>query len=287
MLAEKIKRAEELVHCWVDSWGVDGVYVAFSGGKDSTVLLDIVRKLYPSITAVFSNTGLEFPEIVKFVRTYPNVVELRPKLPFHKVVEKYGWPVISKNVSMAISRYRNTKRQDQRDYRLNGKIVNGKKLTAGTIPKKWQHMIHAPFKISEACCQHLKKNPFKKFEKTTGLKPLIGIMAGDSNIRQRDILSRGCNVYEAKAPQSRPLARWVEKDIYEYIREFSLPICEVYKWGYDRTGCMFCMYGLHQEEKNTGSNRFKKMKGTHPKLYNYCINKLGAGEVLDFLDIDY
>lgn len=283
----KLDYTRELIRCWVESWGVENVYLAYSGGKDSEVLLHIVRSMYPNVLAVFSNTGLEFPEIVKHVRTHGNITELRPKMPFHKVIEKYGWPVISKNVSMAISRYRTTKRQDQRDYRLNGKVVKGKKLTAGTIPKKWQYMINAPFRISEACCQQLKKNPFKKFERKTGMKPMIGIMSGDSDIRRRDILSRGCNVYDARSPQSRPLANWGEQDIYDYIAEFGVKICEIYGKGYDRTGCIFCMYGLQQEEKNTGENRFKKMKLTHPKLYDYCINKLGAGAVMDFMGIAY
>lgn len=284
---EKLEYTKELIRCWVDSWGVGGVYLAYSGGKDSEVLLHIARGLFTDIPAVFSNTGLEFPEIVKHVRTHNNVHELRPKMPFHKVIEKYGWPVISKNVSMAISRYRNTKRQDQRDYRLNGKVVDGKKLTAGTIPKKWQYMLDAPFAISEACCQQLKKNPFRKFEKATGLKPMIGIMSGDSDIRRRDIMNRGCNVYDAGHPQSRPLAKWDEQDIYEYIKRFDVEICSVYGEGYDRTGCIFCMYGLQQEIKNTGSNRFEKMKRTHPKQYDYVINKLGAGEVLDYMGITY
>lgn len=44
-----------------------GVYVAFSGGKDSTVLYWLARKIYPNIKAVFCNTRNEHPEIVKFV----------------------------------------------------------------------------------------------------------------------------------------------------------------------------------------------------------------------------
>ena len=44
------------------------VYVAFSGGKDSTVLLDLCRMFDPNIKAVFCNTGNEFPDIVRFVR---------------------------------------------------------------------------------------------------------------------------------------------------------------------------------------------------------------------------
>ena len=44
----------------------DSTYVSFSGGKDSTVLLDLVRRINPNIPAVFSNTGLEYPEIQAF-----------------------------------------------------------------------------------------------------------------------------------------------------------------------------------------------------------------------------
>lgn len=39
------------------------VYVSFSGGKDSTVLLDLARRIYPDIPAVFIDTGLEYPEL--------------------------------------------------------------------------------------------------------------------------------------------------------------------------------------------------------------------------------
>ena len=50
------------------------VYVAFSGGKDSTVLLHLVRSLFPEVPAVFVNTGLEYPEINQFVETIDNVI---------------------------------------------------------------------------------------------------------------------------------------------------------------------------------------------------------------------
>lgn len=98
-LDSKIKMTQYRIREWVDRYGKDGVYVSFSGGKDSTVLLDIVRKMYPNIKAVFVDTGLEFPEIREFVKTFDNVDWLKPKMNFKQVIEKYGYPMISKEVS--------------------------------------------------------------------------------------------------------------------------------------------------------------------------------------------
>lgn len=68
------------------------VRVSFSGGKDSTVLLDIVRGIYPDTPADFYNTGVEFPEIVEFVKTVPNVNILRPEKSFRQCKKEYGYP---------------------------------------------------------------------------------------------------------------------------------------------------------------------------------------------------
>lgn len=284
---KKLEYTKELIRCWVESWGVGNVYLAFSGGQDSTVLEDIVHELYPKIPLVFSNTGLEYPEIVKFVSTFDNLTIIKPKKTFRRVIKENGWPVVSKDVAMAINRYNVTKFPEQKDYRLNGKVVNGKKMTRGVIPKMWRYLLKAPFKISDACCDHLKKSPFKKFNKESGKKAMIGNRAQDSNIRFRDIANRGCNVYEAKHPQSRPLSYWTDKDINTYIKEKDISICSIYGMGYQHTGCMFCMFGLMQELKKTHTHRFLMMKTTHPKYYDYCINKLGGGEVLDFMKFPY
>lgn len=75
------------------------VFVSFSGGKDSTVLLDLARKIYSDIPAVFVDTGLEYPELRAFVKTKENVNWLRPKYSFTNIIEKYGYPVISKEIA--------------------------------------------------------------------------------------------------------------------------------------------------------------------------------------------
>ena len=78
------------------------VCVSFSGGKDSTVLLHIARQIYPDIPAVFSNTGLEFSSIQRFVKTWDNVDIVVPKMNFVQVVSTYGYPLIGKEVAEAI-----------------------------------------------------------------------------------------------------------------------------------------------------------------------------------------
>ena len=91
-LEAKIAMTLRRIREWYEYW--DGnVYVSFSGGKDSTVLLHLVRQYYPDVPAVFSDTGLEFPEIREFVKTVPNVTWLRPALTFKKVIEKHGYVI--------------------------------------------------------------------------------------------------------------------------------------------------------------------------------------------------
>ena len=241
-------------------------------------MLHLVRSLYPEIPAVFCNTGLEYPEIVKFIKTIDNVVWLKPKMNFKNVLDKYGYPVVSKEVAKQIREIRNTKSNKLRNRRLYG--INKK---GGRLSDKWKYLINAPFKISDYCCDVMKKRPFKAYEKATGNKPIIGMMVSDSRSRLRlYIKSGGCNAFDASRPTSNPLMVWLEKDIWEYIRRYNIPYSGIYDMGFHRTGCMFCMFGVHLEEK---PNRFQLMEKTHPKLYKYCMENLGCRKVLDYIGV--
>lgn len=102
-LSVKVQLTKQRIREWVHKYGEDGVYVSFSGGKDSTVLLHLVREMYGDvIPGVFVDTGLEYPEIREFVRTFDNIVWLKPKKNFKKVIEEYGYPFISKEVSECV-----------------------------------------------------------------------------------------------------------------------------------------------------------------------------------------
>jgi 3'-phosphoadenosine 5'-phosphosulfate sulfotransferase (PAPS reductase)/FAD synthetase len=277
----KIKYTEKRIINWYEYWG-GKVYISFSGGKDSTVLLDICRKLYPDIVAVFCDTGLEFPEIRKFVKTIDNVLWIKPAMNFKEVINKHGYPIISKEVSGDVHKVRS---------RPNGKTAQRfdpdsdyiKKYGMRYCVEKYKYLIDAPFKISDICCDVLKKNPSHNYEKQTGNKPIIGMMASDSVNRATNYLKNGCNAFSGRE-SSNPIAFWRTSDIWEYIKTFNIPYSSIYDLGYSRTGCMFCMFGVHLGK---GENNFQRMAKTHPKIYNYCINKLNLGMVMDYIGVNY
>lgn len=98
-LSAKIRMTEYRIREWAEYYGDDGIFVSFSGGKDSTVLLDLVRKMYPKTGAVYADTGLEYPEVREFVKRHENVGIIKPKMNFRQVILKYGYPMIGKEVA--------------------------------------------------------------------------------------------------------------------------------------------------------------------------------------------
>ena len=101
-LDTKISLTKARIREWVNAYSEEGVYISFSGGKDSTVLLDIARKLYPNIEAVFVDVPTQYPELKQFATSFENVTVLRPKISFAQVCEKYGFPFISKEVAESV-----------------------------------------------------------------------------------------------------------------------------------------------------------------------------------------
>lgn len=269
------------------------VAVSFSGGKDSTVLLDIARQAFPNIPAVYVDTGLEYPEIRAFVKTVPNVTWLRPEMPFPKVIEQYGYPVVSKDVAKRI--YYARMGSEWAIRHLNGQNKDGTHSCYNERYMKWRYLVNAPFAISEYCCTVMKKRPLHRFMKETGAMPIIGTMACESARRQSAYLITGCNAFQKMEPTSQPLSFWLEQDVLRYLQLTGLSYSPIYgditekggklvTTGAHRTGCMFCMFGVHLEKE---PNRFQRMALSHPIQYDYCINKLGCGRVLDYIGVSY
>lgn len=291
----KLGLTQNRIREWVNQYGESGVYVSFSGGKDSTVLLHIVRGMYPDIEAVFVNTGLEYPEIQKFVKTFDNVTILHPAMRFDEVIKKYGYPLISKSVSNCIAGAK--KGQQSRINLLNGLDCDGSNRKSKFSQLKYRPLMDVDFQISDMCCDVMKKSPSYIYQRKTGKKPILATMTQESMLREKSWMKNGCNAFDAKHPQSAPMSFWTEQDVLQYIKQYNIPIAPVYgdvvyaddpdqlriddcggkltTTGCSRTGCIFCAFGCHLEKE---PNRFRLLKETHPRQYEYCLN---GGEYVD------
>ena len=124
---------------------------------------------------------------------------------------------------------------------------------------------------------------------------MVGTMACESKRREAAYLQTGCNAFHMREPKSQPMSFWLEQDVLAYLRMTGIPYAPIYgdiveqkgklvTTGAYRTGCMFCMFALHLEK---APNRFQRMALTHPKQYDFCINKLGCGKALDYIGVPY
>lgn len=289
-------------------------YVSFSGGKDSTILTwlcaQVCQLFECNLVLWFSDTGLEFPELRKHVRAYAEwlrkefsiKVELIIDTPkdksgnrilFKDVILNEGYPILSKNISRQIG---DVQKLGQNCWAA--RCFDGRE-TGMYDMRKWKYVLDAPFKVSNKCCDIMKKRPAHRFAKKSGLVPIIGTMACESKQRRTEWLHNGCNAFDKKSPSSQPMSFWTEQDVLECLAKYEIPYPSVYgeikqdkngKWyttGYSRTGCIFCGYGCHLEKE---PNRFQMLKKTHPKIYNYCMKSveeggLGMRKVLEYIGV--
>lgn len=287
-LDEKIAIAQKAIREFVEHFGVDGIYISFSGGKDSTVLIHLCRQLYPDLVGLYSDTGLEFPEIRDFVQTFDNITIVTPKMHHREMLKKCGYPVVSKEQAEWIYRIRSGTSSGAIQKAFYGMNLDGTP-TRFKLSEQWKYLLNAPFNIGSGCCKEMKLKPIAEYVKKTGRVPTMGTTASESALRAQKFLQYGFYNLEGKKAQCTPMSIWTDDDVWEYIHRFNLPYCKIYDMGYDRTGCVFCMFGAHLDKE---PNRFQKLQRTHPDLWRYCMKPyddggLGLREVLEFMGIPY
>ncbi|GAL18507.1 hypothetical protein JCM19235_1930 [Vibrio maritimus] len=319
-LDAKIALTKKRVKEWCDEYDFD-VFLGDSGGKDSMVLDHIIWSMggmYRKIPRVFSNTGLEMPEIKDFARNKANLgrvfVEVKPPKNFKEVWDIEGMPLVSKKWAKSIRILAEGWQPERANmYRLYDEGINrnGQEAPRWKLPKRYRPLITSGLKFSEKCCDWLKKKPLRDYAKQTGRKPFSGMMADEGGFREEKV--EQCNAYDGKNPMSSPLLFWLEEDIWEYIERFEVEICHVYYGrrfvdgemvacdapssdlpntdeitegtfipGERRTGCMFCGFGAQLEK---APNRFQRMEITHPRQHKVIIDRMGMGEALKLIDV--
>ena len=256
-LDAKIRYANRLIEAGLEI--AERPAVAWSGGKDSTVLLDLVRRFDPGAVVNFNNTGVEFPETLRFVKEIQgrwslNLHVTRPdrSRDFWWCLEEFGYPLFGK--WFARRRFGSWRSEKQH-----------KVMTSGA-------------RVSPSCCYYCKEKPALDLYGDLGVDVVfLGIMAGESRRRRFNWCDYGdvrWNKHEQRW-KIHPLSVWLEEDILEYHKRFDLPMCDLYSMGHRRNGCWPCGMDIAFE-----GNHLATLRRSHPKLWRFLMVDKGLGEEL-------
>lgn len=306
-LEEKIQISTARIIEWYEAWGGQ-VYISNSGGVDSTVLSWLVHHIYPDVIDVYCDTGLEYPELRKFIINKPGIIVLKPKMNFVEVIKKYGYPIISKETAYAI--YSANHGSLYGTNKMKGLRIDGTPNSYYSGNIKWGYLVGSDIPIGNQCCYVMKKSVTKHYEEQNGKHPFIGTMAEESITRKTAWIRSGCNAFSGDRPISSPISFWKKSDVLECLYKYNIPyvkevygdiVCEngVYTTTKQkRTGCVFCGFGCHLEKE---PNKFHTLAVLEPKLYDYCMRGgkydesgkwvpdkgLGMAKVLDFINVKW
>jgi 3'-phosphoadenosine 5'-phosphosulfate sulfotransferase (PAPS reductase)/FAD synthetase len=243
------------------------VFLSFSGGKDSQVLAEIIRNMpspYNSIELVFFDTHNENPSVFAIVERY-GAKRLESPLTPKQVIEKVGYPLFNKEVANVID-------DIQRGVKYTNNPNAKRRAQIDEIKNKYADFINSPLRISDKCCDELKKKLSHGYARNSGKKPIIATLAIESRNRMISYLNHGCNTFEGAYIKSTPMGMWSRKDVLEYIAKNNIQIAQCYGaeikdgecilHGCKQTGCMFCGFGK-------GVNfAYKILKSKYPEYYN-------------------
>ena len=245
LLFDRIEKMKQIVN----KYGEDKFYISFSGGKDSTVLHYLVDMALPGnkIPRVFSNTGIEYNAIVKFVKGLAEkdsrFVIITPKLNIKLMLEKVGYPFKSKEHSTKLDQFQNGSRAKS--------IIKYINSTNFCCPKilKYQFTDNFKLKVSPYCCHELKKKPFKKWAKENN-KPITitGMRKEEEGQRKymNCVVTRNNEIIKF-----HPLAVVSEEWEEWFINKYNIQLCELYypPYNFKRTGCKGCPFALTLQEQ--------------------------------------
>lgn len=207
----------------------EGYYLCFSGGKDSCVIKALADMAGVKYDAHYSVTSVDPPELVMFIRqSYPDV--------------EFEYP---------------------RD-------KDGNRITMwNLIPKKKM----PPTRIARYCCQVLKEGGGRGRFAVTGVRWAESARRKNNRHLAEVHGSRGARVFSSDnvedAPTFKfcyqehkrvlnPIVDWGDDEVWEFIKEYGVPYCELYDKGYKRLGCIGCPMNTHRAEEFTNYPKYKQ-----------------------------
>lgn len=319
----KVKRAEMRAKEFVEQLDDLGMTAHVSvGGLDSITLLLFLRSIGLDLPTI-SVSMLEDKSIQR-VHKELGVIAIPPKLSKAKILNEYGFPVISKRIAGKIDTLQHP---TEKNRTVRHAIITGEcgaqghyaKNSRMKLPKRWLELFAgyenenegvnykiAPFKVSNKCCLYMKEQPCDRWAKDHNSRPFLGLMASEGGQREESLVEHGCNYFGKTVIRSAPFAPFMRQDLLQLALDLKVPVPEIYgeirrkpdgtlyTTGAQRTGCSMCGFGVHLEKR---PHRFDQLRERNPKewefyMYRCCTDpqtgeKFGWGRVLDYIGVEW
>ena len=319
----KVKRAELRAREFVEELDDMGMNAHVSvGGLDSITLLLFLRSIGIDVPAI-SVSALE-DQSIKRVHKELGVISIPPGKSKAKILNEYGFPVISKKIAGRIDTLQHP---TEKNKTVRHAIITGEcgaqghyaKNSRMKLPKKWLELFAgyenenegvdyqiAPFKVSNKCCLYMKEQPCDRWAKEHNSRPFLGLMASEGGQREESLVEHGCNYFGKTVIRSAPFAPFLRQDLLQLALDLKVPVPEIYgeirrkpdgtlyTTGAQRTGCSMCGFGIHLEKR---PHRFDQLRERNPKewefyMYRCCTDpetgeKFGWGRVLDYIGVEW
>ena len=291
-LKEKVRLSKEIISEFVEDKPLDKVFISSSFGKDSVVLIDLVRSVIPECKIVYVDTGIEPESCRELSEVYQNTITLHPKKDIKQVTEEYGYMIpLGKDKANAIEQVRRNLHDGKFDTwrvrQMRGNLDRG--MWDYSDCTKW---LVAPFKISDKCCYWLKKSPLNSFKNRTGCKySFVGVTVEESRHRYNSILKNGF----ISKDNCYPIFNYSVTDVLQYIQDNDLRLASCYgdivrdeDGGlrtslFQRNGCLCCPVASQYESPN----KFELLRDYDREMYDFVIDELGYRKVLEYFDIPF
>lgn len=215
----------------------DGYWLAYSGGKDSDVILDLAKRSGVKFEAHFSVTSVEAPETIYYIRReHPEVIWSFPKYKDGKV--KTMWKLIPQK-KLPPTMYVRYCCAELKESAGDGRVtITGVRWAESQRRKKGRHLVDIGGKK--------------------------GIVYNTDNDEAKRMVEQ---CYRTQRTLVNPIIDWTDEDVWEYIKTNNLKYNPLYDKGYKRVGCVGCPMSSHQKE---ALDRYPKIK----RLYMRAFEKM-------------
>lgn len=219
---DKVQHAIETLQAFEPK---EGYYVAFSGGKDSVTIKKLCDLAGVKYDAHYRVTSVDPPELVQFIKEqYPDVAREIPHYPDGKPITMWNLIVKMKMPPTRIQRYCCAKLKEDGGY---GRMTVTGVRWAESVNRKNNQGVVTVYNASA----EMKDNP--NFQQT----PRGGVVLNNDNDEAREMLE---SCYQKKKTVINPIIDWEDEDVWEFIRKYDVPYCELYDKGHKRLGCIGC-----------------------------------------------